>query len=346
MRKGDGPIVLILTPTRELTQQINDVASNFTTSIQCRICCLYGGTSRGQQISELRKCPSIVISTPGRLIDFMQQGLISLERVNFLVLDEADRMLDMGFEPQIREIIDGITSARQTVMFSATWPKEIRKLASDFLTDPVHMVIGSNDLATNSSITQIVEKVEEFEKVGKILEFLQDKKDKKIIIFTKTKRSADKLADNLECRDIPSMSIHSDKTQTERNYILGKFKQAKSGILVATDVASRGLDVFDIDIVVNYDFPDDIESYIHRIGRTARGNKVGLALTFFTDESKFMSRKLESVLQQSGQPVPEWLHALAQEKRQPKPRRQPDDPREIFSKKNEFHFFKSPTRFG
>ena len=231
-------------------------------------------------------------------------------------------------------------------MFSATWPKEVRKLASEFLTNPIHMVIGSNDLSTNSSIKQIIEKVEEFEKIGKILEFLKDKKEKKIIVFTKTKRSADNLSDNLECRDISSMSIHSDKTQTERNYILNKFKKSKSGILVATDVASRGLDVSDIDIVINYDFPDDIESYIHRIGRTARGNKEGLALTYFTDDNKFMSRKLENVLKQSNQIVPEWLHELAQEKRPTKPRGKSNDSNDIFSKKNEFHFFKATTRFG
>lgn len=310
MERGDGPIVLILAPTRELAQQVDEVASDFCPRINCRHCCLFGGSGRGTQAAELRRSPALVVATPGRLIDFMTQETVTMERVNFLVLDEADRMLDMGFEPQIRQIIDKIRKDRQTIMFSATWPKEIRKLASDFLVDPVHMVIGSNELTTNSAIKQIIEKVEEYEKLSKVLEFLQDKIDKKVIIFTKTKRSADQLADNLYSKGMRSMSIHGDKPQTERDYVLSKFKTAKTGVLVATDVAARGLDVSDIDIVINYDFPGDIESYIHRIGRTARGNKEGIAVTYFTDENKNMSRKLYKVLMQAKQEVPKWLEEI------------------------------------
>lgn len=307
MERGDGPIVLILAPTRELAQQVDEVASDFCPKIGCRHCCLFGGSGRGPQIVELRKTPALIVATPGRLIDFMEQGIVTMERVNFLVLDEADRMLDMGFEPQIRQIIEKIRSDRQTIMFSATWPKEIRKLASDFLVDPIHMVIGSNELTTNSAIKQIIEKVDEYEKLSKVVEFLQDKTDKKVIIFTKTKRSADQLSDNLYSKGMRAMSIHGDKPQTERDYVLSKFKTAKNGVLVATDVAARGLDVSDIDIVINYDFPGDIESYIHRIGRTARGNKEGMAVTYFTDENKNMSRKLYKVLMQAKQEIPQWL---------------------------------------
>ncbi|OHT10054.1 DEAD/DEAH box helicase family protein [Tritrichomonas foetus] len=310
MERGDGPIVLILAPTRELAQQVGEVASDFCPRIGCRHCCLFGGSGRGPQIGELRRSPALVVATPGRLIDFITQEIVTMERVNFLVLDEADRMLDMGFEPQIRQIIEKIRTDRQTIMFSATWPKEIRKLASDFLVDPVHMVIGSNELTTNSAIKQIVEKVEEFEKLSKVLELLNDKADQKIIIFTKTKRSADQLSDNLYAKGMNAMSIHGDKPQTERDYVLNKFKNVKTGILVATDVAARGLDVSDIDLVVNYDFPGDIESYIHRIGRTARGNKEGMAVTYFTDESKNMSRKLYKVLSQAKQEIPAWLQDL------------------------------------
>ncbi|KAH0792183.1 DEAD/DEAH box helicase family protein [Histomonas meleagridis] len=313
MQRGDGPIALVLSPTRELAQQISEVASSFAAGIGCNECCIFGGAGRGAQISQLRRSPALVIATPGRLIDYMEQGIITTERINFLVLDEADRMLDMGFEPQIRQIIENISEDRQTMMFSATWPKEIRQLAKDFLNNPIHMVIGSNELTTNSAITQIIEKVEEFEKMNKIIEFLKDKTDKKVIVFTKTKRSADNLSDALDSRGIPSMSIHGDKPQNEREYILHKYKECKAGALVATDVAARGLDVSDIDIVVNFDFPGDIESYIHRIGRTARGSNNGMALTFFTDENKNMSRKLAKVLTQSGQTVPDWLQELAKQ---------------------------------
>lgn len=311
MQRGDGPIVLVLSPTRELAQQTSEVADLFAPAIRCRQCCIFGGAGRTSQIMELRRSPALVVATPGRLIDFINAGVVGMERVNFLVLDEADRMLDMGFEPQIRQIIEKIGPERQTMMFSATWPKEIRQLAADFLVDPVHMIIGSNELSTNSSIKQIIEKVEEHEKLSKTVEFLQDKFNSKVIIFTKTKRSADDLADNLTYKGMNALSIHGDKPQSTRDYVLHKFKKEKSGILVATDVAARGLDVTDIDIVVNFDFPGDIESYIHRIGRTARGTKEGTALTFFTDENKNMSRKLFKILTQAKQEIPQWLQELA-----------------------------------
>jgi len=311
IHQGDGPIVVALSPTRELAQQIDEVAKLFSENAKIRHACVFGGAGRGPQMNDLRKGPSIVVATPGRLIDFINSGVVSMSRVNFLILDEADRMLDMGFEPQIRQIIDKISKERQTMMFSATWPKEIRKLASDFLVDPVHMVIGSNELTTNSQIKQIIEKCEEYEKLSKCLAALQDAGEKKVIIFVKTKRTADDLSENLHLKGLRALSIHGDKAQTQRDFVLNKYRGAKTGILVATDVAARGLDVNDIDLVINYDFPGDIESYIHRIGRTARGNKEGVAITFFTDENKNMSRKLFKVMTQATQEVPEWLNKLA-----------------------------------
>lgn len=311
MQRGDGPIVLVLSPTRELAQQTSEVADIFVPTIKCHQCCLFGGAGRTPQMNELRRSPALVVATPGRLNDFLESGVVGMERVNFLVLDEADRMLDMGFEPQIRKIIEKIGKDRQTMMFSATWPKEIRQLASDFLNDPIHMIIGSNELTTNSSIKQIIEKVEEYEKLSKTVEFLQDKQDSKVIIFTKTKRSADDLADNLASKGMKALSIHGDKPQSARDYVLRRFKTDKSGILVATDVAARGLDVTDINVVVNFDFPGDIETYVHRIGRTARGTKEGQALTFFTDENKNMSRKLVKVLNLAKQEIPDWLQEIA-----------------------------------
>ncbi|KAK8900632.1 hypothetical protein M9Y10_002961 [Tritrichomonas musculus] len=311
MQRGDGPIVLVLSPTRELAQQTAEVADIFVPTIGVHQCCLFGGAGRGPQIMELRKSPALVVATPGRLNDFLEAGVVGMERVNFLILDEADRMLDMGFEPQIRKIIEKIGKDRQTMMFSATWPKEIRQLASDYLNDPIHMIIGSNELTTNSSIKQIIQKVDEYEKLSKTVEFLQDKPNSKVIIFTKTKRAADDLADNLASKGMKALSIHGDKPQSARDYVLHRFKNDKSGILVATDVAARGLDVTDIDTVVNFDFPGDIESYIHRIGRTARGTKEGVAITFFTDENKNMSRKLLKVLTLAKQEVPQWLQEMA-----------------------------------
>lgn len=311
MCRGDGPIVLVLSPTRELAQQIAEVAKDFANNMNIKYTCLFGGALRGPQTQELRRCPSIVVATPGRLIDFIESGQVSMTRVNFLVLDEADQMLDMGFEPQIRKIICSLTPERQTMMFSATWPKEIQKLAADFLVNPVHMIIGSKELTTNSNIKQIIIKCEEYEKLSKCQETLREHNTKKIIIFTKTKRTTDDLADNLKMKGMEAYSLHGDKAQNQRDYVLNKFRNCKSGILVATDVAARGLDVNDIDIVINYDFPGDIETYVHRIGRTARGNKEGIAITFFTDENKNMSRKLTKIMTQAKQELPDWLKALA-----------------------------------
>jgi ATP-dependent RNA helicase DDX5/DBP2 len=311
MCKGDGPIVLVLSPTRELAQQIAEVAKDFAVNQKIKYTCLFGGAGRGPQAQELRKCPSIVVATPGRLIDFIESGQISMTRVSFLVLDEADQMLDMGFEPQIRKIIASLTTDRQTMMFSATWPKEIQKLASDFLVDPVHMIIGSKELTTNPNIKQIIIKCEEYEKLSKCLETLQEHGSEKVLIFTKTKRTTDDLSDNLKMKGMEAYSLHGDKAQNQRDYVLNKFRNCKTGILVATDVAARGLDVTDIDIIINYDFPGDIETYVHRIGRTARGNKEGIAVTFFTDENKNMSRKLAKIMRQANQVLPDWLKALA-----------------------------------
>ena len=311
MMRGDGPIVLVLSPTRELAQQTSEVANKFCSVMKYRQCCVFGGAGRGPQRFELRKGPAIVVACPGRLIDFMESGDVSMDRVNFLVLDEADRMLDMGFEEQIRKIIGKISTERQTLMFSATWPKDVRELAQDFLVDPVHMVIGSSELTTNSSIKQIVEKVEEFEKLSKCVAFLEEHKEKKVIIFTRTKKAADDLSDNLNSKQMRAWSIHGDKPQAKRDSVLHNFKRSKTGILVATDVAARGLDVTDVDIVINFDFPGDIESYIHRIGRTARGTASGMAVSYFTDENKNLSRKLVKVMTGAQQEIPQWLQDMA-----------------------------------
>jgi superfamily II DNA/RNA helicase len=311
MQRGDGPIVLVLSPTRELAQQTSQVTSEFSGSIGIRQCCVFGGASRTGQAMELRRSPSFVVACPGRMIDFIESGNVNMNRISFLVLDEADRMLDMGFEEQIRKIISRITTDRQTLMFSATWPKDVRQLANDFLVNPVHMVIGSNELTTNSSIKQIIEKVEEYEKLTRCVAFLEGHRDDKVIIFTKTKRACDDLADNLASKRLSAYALHGDKTQAARDSVLSRFKRSKNGILVATDVASRGLDVTDVDMVVNFDFPGDIESYIHRIGRTARGTNTGLALSYFTDQNKNLSRKLVKVMRQAQQEIPDWLMQLA-----------------------------------
>jgi ATP-dependent RNA helicase DDX5/DBP2 len=261
---GDGPIVLVLAPTRELAVQIQQEITKFGKSSRIRNTCVYGGVPKGPQIRDLQRGVEVCIATPGRLIDMLESGKTNLRRVTYLVLDEADRMLDMGFEPQIRKIISQIRPDRQTCMWSATWPKEVRALASDFLNDFIQVNIGSMDLAANHRITQIVEVVSESEKRDKMIKHLEkvmeDKEvQNKILIFTGTKRVADEITRFLRQDGWPALcksshrlifhvssanispAIHGDKQQNERDWVLDQFKTGKSPIMVATDVASRGI---------------------------------------------------------------------------------------------------------
>jgi ATP-dependent RNA helicase DDX5/DBP2 len=241
---GDGPIVLILAPTRELAVQIQQEISKFGKSSRIRNTCVYGGVPKGPQIRDLARGVEVCIATPGRLIDMLEAGKTNLRRVTYLVLDEADRMLDMGFEPQIRKIIGQIRPDRQTCMWSATWPKEVRQLASDYQQDFIQVNIGSLELSANHRIQQIVEVVSEFEKrdrMAKHLEAIMDDKNNKVLVFTGTKRVADEITRFLRQDGWPALSIHGDKQQNERDWVLNEFKTGKSPIMVATDVASRGI---------------------------------------------------------------------------------------------------------
>lgn len=242
-RKGRGPMVVVLAPTRELAQQIDEVVAQFS---YISSVCVYGGAPRGPQIMKIqRERPDIVIATPGRLIDFLKDGVLNLHNVSYLVLDEADRMLDMGFEPQIRKIIKRIPARdRQTLMFSATWPKEVRRLAEDFLQDPVHVKIGSTELQANLNITQIIDVCKQGDKVDKLFELLDKimaNKENKTIIFADMKKKVDHLQKMLKIQRYQVAGIHGDKTQSQRNYILKGFKEDRFKILIATDVAARGL---------------------------------------------------------------------------------------------------------
>lgn len=241
---GDGPIVLILAPTRELAVQIQEEVSKFGKSSRIRNTCVYGGVPKGQQIRDLARGVEVCIATPGRLIDMLESGKTNLRRVTYLVLDEADRMLDMGFEPQIRKIIGQIRPDRQTCMWSATWPKEVRQLAADYQSNWIQVNIGSLELSANHRITQIVEVVSDFEKRDKMLkhmETIMSDKNNKILVFTGTKRVADDITRFLRQDGWPALSIHGDKQQNERDWVLNEFKTGKSPIMVATDVASRGI---------------------------------------------------------------------------------------------------------
>ncbi|XP_035902026.1 ATP-dependent RNA helicase dbp2 isoform X1 [Anopheles stephensi] len=306
-----GPLVLVLAPTRELAQQIQQVATDFGSSSYIRNTCLFGGSSKGPQASDLRRGVEIVIATPGRLIDFLESGTTTLQRVTYLVLDEADRMLDMGFEPQIRKILEHVRPDRQILMWSATWPKEVQRLARDFLGDYVQINVGSLELSANHNITQHVRVVEEKDKnqeLGNLLEELyRGGNPGKILIFTTTKRRCDQISMQIRRYGYDSVGMHGDKSQQERERALHRFRNARSCILVATDVAARGLDVDGIKVVINYDYPQQTEDYVHRIGRTGRSNATGEAYTFFTFAERKMAKELIGILEEANQVVPPEL---------------------------------------
>ncbi|KAK0089455.1 hypothetical protein PV326_004480 [Microctonus aethiopoides] len=315
LNPGDGPIALILAPTRELAQQIQEVANCFCESVSVRNTCIFGGAPKGPQTNDLERGVEICIATPGRLIDFLERGTTNLCRCTYLVLDEADRMLDMGFEPQIRKIIEQIRPDRQILMWSATWPKEVRALAEDFLSNYTQLNIGSLTLSANHNIIQIVDVCQEFEKDIKLQRLLQEigtEKENKTIIFVETKRKVDDITRNIRRDGWQALSIHGDKNQQERDHVLQEFRSGRAPILVATDVAARGLDVDDVKYVINFDYPSSSEDYIHRIGRTGRRRQTGTAYAFFTTHNMKHAEDLIAVLREAGQNINPRLSEMAE----------------------------------
>ncbi|GMP30299.1 hypothetical protein CsSME_00005024 [Camellia sinensis var. sinensis] len=245
-----GPTVLVLSPTRELATQIQEEAVKFGKSSKLSCTCLYGGAPKVHQLRDLDRGTDIVVATPGRLNDIIEMKRVSLHQVSYLVLDEADRMLDMGFEPQIRKIVKEVPTRRQTLMYTATWPKEVRKIAADLLVNPVQVNIGNVDeLVANKAITQYVEILSPMEKHRRLEQILRSQEPgSKIIIFCSTKKMCDQLSRSL-IRQFGAAAIHGDKSQGERDYVLNQFRTGRCPVLVATDVAARGLDIKDIRLV-------------------------------------------------------------------------------------------------
>ena len=332
-RHSNGPIALVLAPTRELAQQINAVARQFGQgNYRIRSTCLFGGSSKGHQIRELERGVDLVIATPGRLIDLLESNITSLERCSYIVLDEADRMLDMGFEPQIRKILGQIRPDRQMLMWSATWPEDVKDLADDFLIPShseeteqyVQLNIGSTELQAAQTIQQNIEIISGGDIMGqkqrRLLELLADTQlgegansshDQKILIFAQTKRDVDFLERIIRREGHNASSIHGGKTQMQRDSVLERFRTGRTPILVATDVAARGIDVSDIQCVINFEFPKNIEDYVHRIGRTGRAGKLGKSYAFFTEEDSKLAKSLVKVLKEAQQLVPEELQDMA-----------------------------------
>lgn len=316
LRDDDGPIVLILAPTRELVTQIEQVVQEYCSAFGLNSCAVYGGASIVPQKKALKRGVEVLVATPGRLIDLHEQGFCPLNRVTFLVLDEADRMLDMGFEPQLNMIIPKTNSNRQNLMWSATWPREVRALANNYMKNFIQVCIGDDDLKCNIKITQKVEVVDWQDKKNKLLFLLQDMKSDRVIIFCNMKRTCDTIEDFLCEKGFHAAAIHGDKTQAARDAVIQNFKSGRKSILIATDVASRGLDVENVKLVINYDFPKAVEDYVHRIGRTARGNVTeGHAFTMFTRDDIGNGRAFIQLLKDSNQEIPSALEDLVRSSR-------------------------------
>lgn len=311
MSNGRRPLCLMLSPTRELAQQISDVLCETGKPCGVHSLCVYGGTSKQPQISSLKSGVDIVIGTPGRLKDLMEMGICCLNEVSFVVLDEADRMLDMGFEREVRSILSETRSARQMVMFSATWPLLVHQLAQEFMAaNPVKVVVGSEDLAANHDVLQIVEVLDDHsrdQRLVALLEKYHKSQSNRVLVFVLFKWEIKRVEDTLQRRGWKFVSIHGDKSQHERTKALSLFKNGSCPLMVATDVAARGLDIPDVEVVINFSFPLTVEDYVHRIGRTGRAGKKGVAHTFFMQQNKGLAGELGNVLREAGQIVPESL---------------------------------------
>ncbi|VDD81250.1 unnamed protein product [Mesocestoides corti] len=319
-----SPTCLILAPTRELSCQIFDEARRFAYRSEIKPCVVYGGAPVNNQLRDLSRGCDLLVATPGRLVDVIGREKVTLENVNFLVLDEADRMLDMGFEPQIRKIVEqnGMpdSSQRQTLMFSATFPTEIQAsficfywatLAKDFLKNYIFLAVGRVG-STSENISQEIFYIQDRDKPERLVRILREKEPSALaLVFVETKKGADLLANYLSRLQFPVASIHGDRPQADRERALSSFRSGRTPVLIATAVAARGLDIPNVKHVINFDLPSDIEEYVHRIGRTGRMGQPGSATSFFSDRNQNVAHQLVELLREAKQPVPIWLDQRA-----------------------------------
>ncbi|MBN9399078.1 MAG: DEAD/DEAH box helicase ['Candidatus Kapabacteria' thiocyanatum] len=280
-----GPRALILAPTRELAHQISDSFRTYGKFIRFRHAVVYGGVSSRPQIDALRRGVDVLIATPGRLLDLIEQRALTLERVEVLVLDEADRMLDMGFITDIRRIMPMLPKERQTLFFSATVPNEIKKLSNDLLRDPVHVEVAPQ-ATTMETIEQLLYFVNKLQKRELLAHLLEHQIQGSVLVFTRTKHNADRVVKDLERTGVRAEALHGDKSQQARQRALRNFKERRTRVLVATDIAARGIDIDDLAFVVNYELPDSPENYVHRIGRTGRAGASGTALSLCSPDEQ------------------------------------------------------------
>lgn len=316
---------LIITPTRELAEQIHETIGSLKAGINIRSISIYGGVGANPQIAALRRGVDIVVACPGRLLDHLQNNNASLKNLEILVLDEADRMFDMGFLPDIKRILKFIPASRQTMLFSATFPKEIERLASQTLRNPKRVSIGI--IAPAHTVSHMLYPVPHHLKKGLLLKLLQQSETHSVLIFTRTKHRAKRLAQQIERAGYKVTSLHGNRSQGQRQAALKGFKAGRYQIMVATDIAARGLDIESISHVINFDMPDTADAYIHRIGRTGRAKRNGEAFTMITPDDRDMVRKIEKIMKQAlpRKTLPDFDYDVPQpvypnNNRKPKPR--------------------------
>ncbi len=297
LKKKRRPRVLILTPTRELAAQIGESVQSYGRRLSLRSTVVYGGVHIAKQIDRFQRGVDIIVATPGRLIDHAQRFTVDLSRVEYLVLDEADRMLDMGFIHDIRAIMEYLPPERQNMMFSATYSKSIKKLADTILDNPALIEVARRNTAAEA-VTQLVHPVERSRKRALLSNLIIDGKWKQVLVFTRTKHRANSLTKQLRKDGIKATAIHSDKSQNVRTRALADFKKGDIRTLVATDVAARGLDIETLPHVVNFDLPNVPEDYVHRIGRTGRAGQEGVAISLVCRDEEDSLRKIEKLLKQ------------------------------------------------
>ena len=313
---------LILTPTRELADQVSDNVKAYSRYTPLRSAVVFGGVDIGPQTSALRAGVEILIATPGRLLDHVQQKALNLSQTQILVLDEADRMLDMGFLPDLQRIINLLPKERQSLMFSATFSPEIKKLANSFLKNPVVIEVARSN-ATADTVKQVVYKVDEESKRDAVAHIIRERNLKQVIVFSNTKIGASRLSRQLVTAGIKASAIHGDKSQAERMAALDAFKRGEVEVLVATDVAARGLDIAELPCVINYDLPYNAEDYVHRIGRTGRAGASGDAISLYTDKDARQLADIEKLIKQKFAPaeIPGFVPSVSQYGSTPRRRR-------------------------
>jgi ATP-dependent RNA helicase RhlE len=292
------PRALIVAPTRELAAQIDEHVRSLGKSMRIRCATIFGGVGERPQIDAVRRGVDVIVATPGRLLDLMNSKHVTLHAVQIAVLDEADRMLDMGFLPQIRRVVTTLPRTRQTLLFSATLSKDIEKVTAEFLNNPETVEIGRRSNPADS-VTQFLYPVVKARKLDLLIHLLKDQTLDSVLVFSRTKHGADKIARKLVMANIKAATIHSNRSQSQRMQALDAFKTGKCRVLVATDIASRGIDVEGISHVVNFDFPMHPEDYVHRIGRTGRAQAIGDAISFVTPEDEGAVRDVERMTKKS-----------------------------------------------